>query len=169
MKTPEEMKKEFDALYSMMASSNNIEFMHTFGKVHKQMFDWFVANKQDIAQEWLDKLESIRWHQYLTQKEAQKIIDGMNPKAPWSRDVWNQTMKQLGLQTEEEPFYNSCALWVEMNKQHSDHAQTLAENVYKKPLADIPADEIIPVIRALAIDLLKDKDGKYQIRKYFNL
>ena len=167
--TQEEMKNEYNALYNMMASSNNVEYMHIFGMVNKEMFHYLTQTKPDVAEEMLMKLEAIRWKQYLTPKEAQKIVDGMNPKAPWSRDVWNQTMKQLGLPTEEEPNYNSCALWVEMNKQHSDHAQTLAEKVYKKPLADIPADEIVPVIRSLAIDLLKDKDNKYHIRKYFGL
>lgn len=167
--TQEEMKNEFCALYNLMANSNKVEFMHTFGQVHKEMFDWMVANKPELALEWLEKLESIKWKNYLTPKEAQRIVDGMNPKAPWSRDVWNQTMKQLELPVEEEPYFNSCALWVEMNKQHSDHAQTLADKVYKKPLAEIPAEEIVPVIRDLAIDLLKDKDDKYHIREYFGL
>lgn len=167
--TSEEMKKEFDSLYNMMANSNKVEYMHTFGQVHKEMFDWFVANKPDLAQEWLDKLESIRWNQYLTHKEAENIIARMVPTAPWKYDVWQAAMTKLGIPTEEEPYYNSCALWTEMNKQYSDHAQTLAEKVYKKPLAEIPAEEIVPVMRDLAIDLLKDKDSKYHIRAYFGL
>lgn len=167
--TPEEMKKEFNALYDMMANSNKVEFMHTFGQVHKEMMDWFIANKPEMAQEWIEKLSSIKWKNYLTPKEAQKIVDGMNPKAPWSREVWNQAMKQLGLPTEEEPYYNPCALWVVMNQVYTDHAQTIADNIIKKPLAEIPVEQIVPIIRALAIDLLKDKDGVYAIRSYFGL
>jgi len=49
--TQEEMKKEFNALYDMMAHSENVEFMHTFGKVHREMMDWFIQNKPEQAQE----------------------------------------------------------------------------------------------------------------------
>ena len=86
------MKKEFEALYNLMANSQKVEYMHTFGKVHKEMFQWFVVNKPELAQEWLEKLESIRWNNYLSAKEAEKIIAGMNPKAPWTFDQWKVAM-----------------------------------------------------------------------------
>ena len=153
----------------MMAHSQNPAFMHVFGMVHKEMMEWFIANKPELAQEWIEKLESIRWHQYLTVKEAEKIVDGMSPKAPWKRDVWKQTMTQLDLPMEEEPYYNSCSLWCEMNKQYSDHAETIARDILKKPLNEIPVEQIVPGIRSMALDVLKDKDHVYNIRKYFSL
>ena len=165
----EEMKKEFNELYDMMAMSHDVKNMRTFGNVHKEMMEWMIANKPELAEEWLGKLESIKWCNYLTRKEAEKIVAGMMPKAPWSRDVWKDAMTQLGLPMEEEPYYNPCALWVVMNQVYTDHAQTIADNILKKPLAQIPANEIVPGIRALAIDLLKDKDGRYKIREYFDL
>ena len=163
------MTKEFQALYNMMANSQNPAYMHVFGMVTKEMFAWMIANKPDLAQEWLDKLESIRWKQYLTAKEAEKIVSGMNPKAPWPRDAWKQAMTQLELPTEESPYYNSCALWTEMNKQYSDHAETIARDILHKPLNEIPVDVIVPGIRAMALDVLKDKDDVYHIREYFHL
>jgi hypothetical protein len=93
----------------------------------------------------------------------------MMPKAPWTRDVWKNAMQSLGLPLEEEPYYNSCALWVVMNQVYTDHAQTIADNILKKPLAEIPSDQLVPLIRALAIDLLKDKDKVYSVRSYFGL
>lgn len=93
----------------------------------------------------------------------------MQPKAPWSHEVWRNAMQSLGLPTEEEPYYNSCALWVEMNKQYTDHAQTIADNILKKPLAEIPTEQIVTGIHALALDLLKDRDKVYCIRNYFGL
>ena len=93
----------------------------------------------------------------------------MIPKAPWSRDIWRNAMASLGLQIEEEPYYNSCALWVVMNQVYTDHAQTIADNILKKPLSEIPADQLVPGIYALALDLLKDKDGVYCVRSYFGL
>jgi hypothetical protein len=43
--TQEEMRKEFYALYNMMANSEKVEFMHVFGKVQKEMMEWFIVNK----------------------------------------------------------------------------------------------------------------------------
>lgn len=163
------MRKEFYELYDMMAASHDVENMKTFGNVHKEMMEWMIANKPELAQEWMEKLESIRWCNYLTQKEAQKIVDGMMPKAPWQRDTWRNAMIRLGIPLEEEPYYNSCALWVEMNKQYSDHAETLAEKVWKKPLSEIPSEVMVPAIHAFALDLLKDQDKVYCIRSYFGL
>lgn len=167
--TQEEMKKEFCSLYNMMANSNDVNFMRVFGNAHKEMFNWFVANKPDLATEWLDKLESIKWRNYLTQKEAEQICSSMTPKAPWPKDTWKQAMTSLGIVMEDEPYYNSCALWVEMNKVYSDHAETLATAVWGKPLAEIPTETLVKAINALAVDNLRDKDGVYNIREYFSL
>ena len=101
--TQEEMRNEFYALYNMMANSNKVEFMHTFGNVHKDMMEWFIQNKPELAKEWIEKLECIRWKNYLTPKEAEKIVSGMEPKAPWSRDQWRQAMEQSVLALEVEP------------------------------------------------------------------
>ena len=167
--TQEEMKQEFLELYNIMANSNNVENMHTFGEVMREMMEYLIQTKPDVALDMIQKLESIEWDNYLTQKEADKIIAGMNPKAPWSREVWKQAMSQLDLPTEEEPYYNCHALFVEMNKQYSDHAETIARDILRKPLAEIPAEVIVPAMHSLAIDLLKDRDKVYNIRSYFSL
>lgn len=169
MKSQDEMRKEFYELYDTMAASHDVEDMRIFGNVHKEMMEWMIVNKPELAQEWIEKLESIRWCNYLTQKEAEKIVSGMIPKAPWSRDVWKNAMTQLGLPMEEEPYYNSCALWTVMNQVYTDHAQTIADNIIRKPLSEIPTDQLVPGIRALALDLLKDKDKRYCVRSYFGL
>ena len=163
------MKKEFYELYDIMAMSQDVKNMQIFGKVHKEMMEWMIRNKPDLAQEWIGKLESIKWRNYLTQKEAEAIVTKMKPEAPWKHDVWMNAMQSLEINVEEEPFYNSCALWVEMNKVYSDHAKSLAEKVWKKPLKSIPTEELVSAIHALAVDNLKDKDGVYCIRSYFGL
>lgn len=163
------MKKEFASMYDLMANQRDVKFMRVFGGVHKEMFDWFVANKPDLAQEWLDKLEAIKWHQYLTRKEAENIIARMKPDAPWKYDVWQAAMAKLGIPMEEQPYYNQYALCTEMNKQYSDHAETIATKILKKPLTSIPAEDIVPGIYAMAVDVLKDRDGIYNIRAYFGL
>lgn len=156
------MRTEFRALYNMMASSNKVENMHVFGNVHKEMMEWFIVNKPDLAQEWLDKLESIRWCQYLTPKEADKIIAGMDPKAPWTREQWKNAMESFGLPLEEQPCYNKCALYVTMSMIMSDSSKTLS-----KYAAD--SNAMFEFVHALALDKLKDVDKRFDIRHYFNL
>lgn len=159
------MKQEFLELYDMMANQHDVKYMRVFGNVHKEMMDWFIANKPELAQEWLDKLEAIRWHQYLTPKEAEKIVAGMDPAGPWSRDTWKKAMETFGLPLEDAPYYNSCALWVEMNKIYSDFGAEIAALI-GKPLSPTDKD-IISACYRLALKNLRDKDGVYEIRKYF--
>lgn len=165
MTTPQEMKQRYDALYDYMAQSRDPKNMKAFGCVMTEMMDYLIANKPDVAEEMIDKLEAIKWHQYLTPKEAEKIVANMDPKAPWSRDTWKGAMESFGLPIEEMPSYNRCALWVEMNKIYSDYGEEIA-SLLGKPLS--PSDkDIISACYKMALKNLKDKDGVYDIRKYF--
>lgn len=166
--TATELKDKYTQLYDYMATSQKTAYMKTFGRVMTEMMDVMIQKMPTEAEEMIDKLESIKWHQYLTQKEAEKIIANMVPKAPWPREAWKAAMDKLGIVTEEQPYYNSCALWVEMNKQYSDHGESVAA-LLGQPLAAIPAETIVPAMNKMALDLLKDKDGVYDIRRYFNL
>ena len=157
----EEMKNEFYALYNMMANSNKVENMHTFGNVHKEMMEWFIANKPELAQEWLEKLQSIEWKNYLSTKEAEKIVAEMNPPAPWTRDQWRTAMKEHGFDFDREPYFNRCALLVTMNMKMSDSGDTLAKY--------IEGDKMFEAVYHLAVDSLTDKDGRFKIREYFGL
>jgi hypothetical protein len=157
----EEMRNEFYSLYDMMANSNKVENMRTFGNVHKEMMDWFIANKPELAQEWLDKLESIKWKNYLSPKEAEKIVAGMNPAAPWNREQWRGAMGKHGYSLDKEPYYNRCALWTTMNMIMSDSGNTL-----KKYVDDA---NLFKAVYDLAIDKLEDKDSVFNIRHYFSL
>lgn len=161
------MKKKFSELYNLMATSDDVSYMHTFGNVHREMMDWMIQNKPEVADEMLQKLEAIRWHQYLTPKEADAILIKMDPKAPWTRDVWQKTMTDFGLPLEEQPCYNRCALFVEMSKMYSDFGDEIA-SMLGKPL--VPTDkDIIAATYKMALKTLKDKDGVYNIRRYFSL
>lgn len=161
------MKQEFTSLYDTMANQKDVKYMQIFGGVHKEMFDWFVQNKPDLAQEWLDKLEAIKWHQYLTPKEAERIVGNIDPKGPWSRDQWKSAMESFGLPLEDAPYYNRCALWVEMNKMYSDFGDEIAA-LLGKPLQPTDKD-IITACYKMALKTLRDKDGVYNIRSYFGL
>lgn len=166
--TSTELKDKYESLYSYMASSKKPAYMKAFGAVMNEMMQWMIDNEQEAAEEWIGKLCAIKWNNYLTPKEAAEIVSDMTPKAPWSRDVWKQAMENLGFVLEEEPYYNSCALWTAMNMVYSDSANTIA-SIMGKPLADIPSEKLVDAVHRLALDKLKDADRNFNIRSYFSM
>ena len=54
-----------------------------------------------------------------------------------------------------------------MNQVVSDHGETVAKILGKDNLSDIDDDHLFVYAYSLAVDLLKDKDGVYDIREYF--
>ena len=76
-------------------------------------------------------------------------------------------MTSLGLATDEKPYYNDYALYVAMNQVVSDHGCTIAKILGKEDVKEIGSDHLVKYAHSLAIDLLKDKDGVYNIREYF--
>jgi hypothetical protein len=165
MTTAQELKERYDGLFDYMASSKDPRNMKLFGCVMTEMMAVLIQKMPDTAEEMVDKLESIKWKQYLTPKEADAIVAGMDPKAPWGRDQWKAAMESFGLPIEDAPRYNRCALWVEMNKMYSDFGEEIA-SLLGKPL--VPTDkDIIAACYKMALKTLNDKDGVYDIRKYF--
>lgn len=163
----QELKDRYTGLYDYMAQSRDPKNMKAFGAVMTQMMDVMIQKMPDAAEEMVDKLEAIKWHQYLTPKEAETIIAKMDPKAPWTRDQWKSAMESFGLPLEDAPYYNRCAIWVEMSKMYSDFGDEIAA-LLGKPL--VPTDpDIISACYKMALKTLKDKDGVYNIRKYFSL
>lgn len=165
--TTQELRDRYLGLYDYMATSRDPKNMKTFGSVMTQMMDVMLQKMPAEAEEMIDKLESIKWHQYLTPKEADAILAKMDPKAPWTRDQWKTAMAGFGLPLEEQPCYNHCALFVEMSKMYSDFGDEIAA-LLGKPLAPTDKD-IIAACYKMALKTLKDKDGIYNIRRYFSL
>lgn len=155
-------------LYDYMSTSKNPAYMIVFGEVMTEMMNWMIYNKPEAAEEWLEKLDSIRWKNYLTSKEAETIISKMEPSARWSKDTWKRAMESLGLPMEETPCYNACSLWVEMNKVYSDSAASIAK-IMGVPIGSVKEEDMVRATHALAIDNLKDEDDVYSIRHYFRL
>ena len=160
--TTQELRDRYLGLYDYMATSRDPKNMKTFGSVMTQMMDVMLQKMPAEAEEMIDKLESIKWHQYLTPKEADAILAKMDPKAPWTRDVWQKTMADFGLPLEEQPCYNHCALFVTMSMIMSDSSKTLSKYVADNNV-------MFEFVHALALDKLKDVDKRFDIRHYFNL
>ena len=157
----QELKQQYANIYGYMTNSKNPENMIIFGSVMTEMFMWMADNKPDAASDWLEKLLSIRWHNYLTQKEADNIVANMDPQRPWSREQWKQALEQHGYSLEEEPYFNRYALYVTMSMIMSDSFSSISKFV--------GSDKVFDFVYALAIDKLKDKDQVFNVRSYFGL
>ena len=155
------LKEKYQSLYDYMAESRNPENMKAFGRVMTAMMDDMIQSSPTKAEEYINRLEAIKWHNYLTPKEAEAIVARMEPKAPWSREQWTNAMQQKGYPLEDEPHYSRCALWVTMNMIMSDSSETISKYVDNGRRFELVHD--------LAVDKLTDKDGVFSIRSYFGL
>ena len=162
------MAQKFEELYDKMASSKKPKYMKVFGDTMKKMMEWFVVNYPDLAQEYLDKLCSIMWNNYLTDKEVKSIISNMEPKPIWTKEQWKNVMESLGIETEESPYYNCNALFVAVSMIYSDSAKTIAK-ILGKTLDEVTTEEMAEATHLLAIDKLKDEDSVFNIRYYFGV
>lgn len=161
-----EMIKKFDSLYAKMAESSDINDMHLFGKVMREAMVLVSERMPDKAEEFLEELCAINWHNYLTRKEAEKIISSMEPAPKWSMEQIKRVLDSKGLQKEEMPYYNECALVTTIAMIASDSMSTLDKFAFGGGADD---DQLMDVIYHLALDKLKDKDKVFNIRKYFDV
>ena len=163
----EELMKNFDELYGIMATSANVKYMRVFGDTMRCMMKDIADRHPELAQEYIEKLCAIKWKNYLTKNEALDIIGKMNPEAIWNIQEWLDEMDKLGFCMKDKPYYNDYALYIAMNQVISDHGETIVAIKGEKSLSDISEEELVEYAYRLAIDLLKDKDGVYDIREYF--
>lgn len=141
-----EMTEKFQELFSNMASGDNVGKMKLFGRVMGDMMQELIETHPEKAEEYLERLEAVKWKNYLTQKEAEQMVAEMEPAAPWSREQWMTAMKQHGYELEKWPCYNSCALWTEMNMLMSESSKTISKYVQ--------SSDQFKVVHDLAVDKL---------------
>jgi len=154
--------KKFDELYTKMSDSSDIKDMELFGKVMREAMQYVVNHSPAYADELIEKLEAINYKNYLTKKEAEDIIMEMQPSPKWTIEQMKRALAASGTATEEAPCYNECALLTTIAMISSDSGDTLSKYVKDE-------SQLMEIIYNLAIDKLKDKDGKFAIRKYFDL
>jgi hypothetical protein len=167
LKNTEAMMEKFDKLYQKMSVSDKVEDMKLFGKVMREAVRELASVRPEIAEELIEELSAIEWKNYLTRREAEEIVSKMEPEAKWSRDQLERSLRSDGLMMEEEPYYNDYALWVEVSKIYSDSGRTLREHLERAGMGS--ESELVKLIYGLAIDHLKDRDGVFDIRKYFGI
>lgn len=164
-----EIMAKFDELYEKMSRSSDVKDMKLFGKVMREAMAYLAENKLEKADELTEKLCAMEWCNYVTRREAEEIVKHMVPSARWSEEAMKRKLEELGLQKEEAPYYNEHALWVVVSMKYSDDAKTLAEEVMGKKVEEVEELEMLKVCHALALDVLKDADGVFDVRHYFCL
>lgn len=157
-----ELREQFKRIYNEIIDSHDECKMQVLGSVTKAMMCDLIDSDPKQAQEYLDKLEAVNWDNYLTEQEAANIYDSMNPAPLWSRAEWDKTMRANGYDMEHRPHYNAHALFVTMDMITSDSGDTI-----RKKMADM--DDMFNFVHQLALDKLRDKDGRFEVRKYFDL
>ena len=170
----EAMIKQYLEQYEKMATSGNPELMKIFGENDKWAFEEMVKISPKTAQEWLSKNESIKWHNYLTKEEAERIASNFinqdrTKGAHWSVEAFKQALNSLGAEHEDDPFYNFYALWVTANMIYSDHAQSVAEDLGYKSPTEVPNEKMALSMYKKAVEKLRDADRPRFIRAYFGL
>lgn len=164
----QEMQQKYEVLYNTMAASGKPENMRLFGHVMTEMMHSAIQRNPSEAQQWIEKLGAIEWNNYLTPKEAEEIVSEMIPSAPWSREVWNKAMDNYGLVKEEKPYYNSCALFVEMNNVMAQHGDTL-NSILGSSGQQVPEETILDAVYRLAVDKLKNEHSMVNVRHAYGL
>ena len=163
------MKEEFLKLYDYIVNSEDPEKMHVLGQVVKSMMNRFIENYPQWAREYLDTLQAVKWCNYVTAKEAEQIVSNMIPKPLWNRTAWEGIMTNLGFPWQDEPYYNSEALYVTMQMICSDDGETLMSSLGMTDLSNGNREKLFKLIYKLALNKLCDKDKMFNIREYFKL
>ena len=165
--TKEELKEKFKYLYDYMSVSNEPKYMMLFGEVMCEMMDMTIESHTSLAEELIDKLESICWQQYLSKAEATKIVSNMEPKSPWSFEAWKKAMEDLGLEYKRDKVFNCYALWTTMCMVYSDDGKTIASLMGIDFANAASNPDYIKAVYQFAMNKLMDADMRYDVRAYF--
>ena len=163
-----EMKQRWEELYGILESSKDPNVMILFGEIMKVMMERSINYDQMFAEKMLEKLCAIKWKNYVTGEEADAVVAKMDPQPGWTREQWVKLMERLGLPLEEAPYYNKWAAYLTMCMKVSDSRTSIARLMGKLP-TELTEEELATGAHLLAMDVLKDKDGVFDLRRYFRL
>jgi len=157
-------QEKYDELYAIMANSGDPAKMHIFGEAEKWAFEQMNRTNPDMAKKWLDRIEAVKWDNYLCEASAIAIVskfvnqDG-TMGAKWNYQQVMDAVRAAGGNESEQPYYNSWALFVVMN--------WIASNSWKTLSTLTTEDKMPGVVYALALDYLEDPDEPHFIQRYW--
>lgn len=167
----EQMEQQFLSRYDQIVQSGDTRQMERLGVMVKRVMRWMSVNEPGLAAQAiaiLDGEDIQQCHNYLSGHEASEIVRQMEPQSQWSLRQVLDMLKNAGYATDEPPYFNNYALATTMCMILSDSGQTL-QRIIGSPSHPATNEELLASVYQLAIDKLKDKDGKFNIRKYFDL
>lgn len=167
----EERYQYFLDRYEGIISSGDTSQMQPLGEMVKRVMKWLINYEPEIATAAiaiLDGKQDQECRNYLSAREADDIVSKMEPQPQWSLHHVLDMLRSAGYDTEEPPYYNNYALATTMCMILSDSGQTL-QRIIGTPSHPATNEELLASVYQLAVDKLKDKDGKFNIRKYFDL
>lgn len=164
----QELEKRFEDRYADIIESRDEQKMERLGAMVKRMIHWMTKNVPEVAEQaiaMLDDEDGKTNTNYLTKEEARDIVEDMDPQPAWSMNRLAATLEQMKMRLDDAPHYNRWALLTTMLMIQSDSGPTLSHfmNTSKE------SERMVTIIYQLALDRLKDLDGKFNIRKYFDL
>lgn len=157
-------QEKYDELYAIMANSGDPAKMHIFGEAEKWAFEQMNRTNPDMAKKWLDRIEAVKWDNYLCEASAMAIVSKFRNQdgtqgAKWNYQQVMDAVRAAGGNESEQPYYNSWALFVVMN--------WIASNSWKTLSTLTTEDKMPGVVYALALDYLKDPDEPHFIQRYW--
>jgi len=167
----EERYQQFLSRYEGIIRGGITGEMEQLGEMVKRVMKWLINYEPEIANAAiaiLDGKQDQECRNYLSAREADEIVSKMEPQPQWSLHHVLDMLRSAGYASEETPYFNNYALATTMCMILSDSGETL-KNELGSDIRPAKADEILRLVYKLAIDKLKDKDGKFNIRKYFDL
>lgn len=175
--TTKEIKERYDALYDYMKNSRDVRNMKLFGVASTNIFNKAAEIHPELAMAMLDMLSAMEYHNFVTPVEATEVAahfvneDTMVTGTPeptkgphWSMDVLKSFLAQRGLPLEEKPYYNWPALWLTVNMEYSDLANTFVELLGSKE-----NERLAVASYKVALAKLRDLDRPHFVREYFEL
>ena len=169
--TAEELYQQFFNRYKGIIQGRTEEDMIHLGTMTQRVMQWLCVYEPDIAAQAiaiLDGGDSQQCHNYLSSHEASEIVRQMEPQPQWPLHQVLDMLGNAGYSTDEPPHFNNYALATTMCMILSDSGQTL-QRIIGSPSHPATSEELLASVYQLAVDKLKDKDGKFNIRKYFDL
>lgn len=166
--TKEERYQQFLDRYEQIVKSGDTAQMERLGEMVRRVMKWLVNYEPEIATAALAIIEgedARECRNYLTEEEAHAIVKAMDPEPKWDFGQLEDMLRNAGLETSEPPYFNRWALLTTMLMIQSDEGQEL-KNMLKVSSRD---ERLLAGIYNLAKARLTDKDGRFNIRRYFEL
>lgn len=162
------MEQQFLSRYDSIIQSGDTRQMERLGAMVKRVMGWMFKFEPQVAVQALALLDEDTATDYtnrLTEQEAKDIVSQMVPQPTWTMQGLISSLQSMGLPGDVPPHFNLYALLTTMLMIQSDEGESLKEAIH----ANDSDERLLRLVYKLAVNRLEDQDGKFNIRKYFDL